>query len=177
MTPEESLYVITFERELRRRLRLARTAQLDDVVQHETLRLLERLGQKMGLYPQPEVYAAVRGSGRRAPIDYSRRESSRGALGPRTVAADAHDPADGGPSTWDLLVYSSASGSDSVETADMLRAAMLRLSPDQREVLLLVDGYGYTVNEVAAMKKMARETISRKRTAAYRTLRRLQPPC
>ena len=68
---------------------------------------------------------------------------------------------------------------DQAVVSEQLRQALLRATPAQRTVLLLVDGYGYTVTEVAAYLGVARETVSRQRSKAYRAVRggELQPPC
>lgn len=56
---------------------------------------------------------------------------------------------------------------DQAEVNDQLRQALLRATPLQRTVLLLVDGCGYTVTEVADRLGLARETVSRHRAKAY----------
>jgi RNA polymerase sigma factor (sigma-70 family) len=63
--------------------------------------------------------------------------------------------------------------------SEQLRQALLRATPEQRTVLLLVDGHGYTVTEVAAHLGVARETVSRRRTKAFQAARGddLRPPC
>jgi RNA polymerase sigma factor (sigma-70 family) len=68
---------------------------------------------------------------------------------------------------------------DQAVVSEQLRQALLRATPEQRTVLVLVDGYGYTVTEAAAYLGVARETVSRLRSKAYRAVRggELQPPC
>jgi RNA polymerase sigma factor (sigma-70 family) len=68
---------------------------------------------------------------------------------------------------------------DQAEVSDQIRKALLRAEPAQRTVLLLVDGHGYTVTEVADRLGLARETVSRHRTKAYRAVRgqAAVPPC
>ncbi|MEI7991549.1 MAG: sigma-70 family RNA polymerase sigma factor [Actinomycetota bacterium] len=48
----------------------------------------------------------------------------------------------------------------------MLRACLQQLTPRQREFLMLVDGYGFTVTEVAARADLVRETVSRELSRA-----------
>ena len=68
---------------------------------------------------------------------------------------------------------------DFVERIDdiaLMRAALLALPQRQRTVLYMVDGQGYTVTEAAHTMGVTRETASRDRAAAYRTLD-IEPPC
>ena len=48
----------------------------------------------------------------------------------------------------------------------LLRACLQQLTPRQREFLMLVDGYGFTVTEVAARADLVRETASRELSGA-----------
>ena len=48
----------------------------------------------------------------------------------------------------------------------MLRACLQQLTPRQRGFLMMVDGYGFTVMEVAARANLRRETVSRELSRA-----------
>lgn len=173
LTLEQSDYVTAFRDRLRRGLRPFAGADLDDVVQHEVLLLLQRLEQKMASHPSPIALAAGRAQGGRAWIDYRR---------PRRFASFGEWLEDGRASTNATFVAATtmASFDDVTIENHMLRQALLRLPADQREVIILIDVCGYSVNEAAAMRGERRETTSRKRRDAYRSLRAMgdiEPPC
>lgn len=55
---------------------------------------------------------------------------------------------------------------ESAHTRAMLGACLQNLSPRQREFLMMVDGYGFTVVEVAELVALRRETVSRELSKA-----------
>ncbi len=181
-------------------------ALLEDVVSNEIDKVAPVLAEKMEQYPEAFVYALERAKSHRALNDYLRRENGqagRGTMyqaiggellaGRRVEAGDLphhnrHEgpggarPGRGTGTNYDAAA-AAAESCDFTEayverdvTRRMLQQALMALPADQREVLLLVDGQGYTVTAAAAMLGMARETAARKRSAAKRTLRRLLNP-
>jgi RNA polymerase sigma factor (sigma-70 family) len=182
---------------------------IKDVVQTECLALLDGLDDTMAAYPNPYHFAAVRAQGGRAVIDHRRRESVQRGGGAHVYdkdgnrvrgrdVLDGHDayrdqrfdeyddrPGKGGLAGTYFEVYAARTPDlatqfvEEVTVNDQLRQALLRATPVQRTVLLLIDGQGYTVTEAAAELGLARETVSRQRSKAYRAIRRqpLEPPC
>ena len=179
-------YITTFQRRLT--LLLARNGagqHTDDIVSTEVLRLVEHLSSIMVKYPDPVGYAQIRATGRRALVDYVRSDNAqrgRGAYGGRDVINGEtaiinqrnDKPLGTAYDVWDQRTSDTHDEfAATIEVADqrnLLNAALLPLPADQREVLLLVDGYGYTVTEAATATGVARETAARKRSAAKRTL-------
>jgi len=175
-------------------------AYLEDVVHNEIDKVVPQLAEKMAQYPQAFVYALERAKNNRAVNDYMRRENGQAgrgtmykAIGGRVEAGRqvecgdlphhngyvghaADRPGRGSGTNFDVAA-SVARGADFteayVERDDVrrrLQQALMALPADQRELLLLVDGQGYTVTAAAAKLGIARETAARKRAKAKRTL-------
>lgn len=186
-------YITTFQRRLT--LLLARNGagqHTGDIVSTETVRLFENITAIMAKYPDPAGYAQIRATGDRALVDYIRHDNAqrgRGALGGREVidgesaviCRSTGTPLGTAFDVWDLRLSEThdefTAHLERSDQRDLLRAALVRLPADQREVLLLVDGYGYTVTEAAAAMGIARETAARKRSAAKRTLDHATSAC
>lgn len=170
---------------LRRRYR---RLDIDDIVGREVLALWQQIDRRMATFPNPGIYAHVRATADRALIGHQRTEQSQrgeGARGGRTVVSIDDTPSGhAGPTTNDghrghepLDEHSNIEAFLHQSDIDQrLRAALLGLSVRERQVLMLIDGHGYTVTEVARTLGVARETVSRLRSAVYRRLD-LQPPC
>lgn len=173
---ERAQYMVAFSVHLRTILSRSRHPHVvDDTVSRETLRVLERASRFMQAYPDPHVLARVVASGGRAVIALGRAENVQrgaGSMGRRAVFS-----IDYGIEQWeaDPADLRQANALSQVEDRMTLQALMAPLSKRQRTLLLLVDGYGYTVTEAAAELGIARETAARERTRAYRAIG-VRPP-
>ncbi len=179
-TDPRTAYTEEFKNRLTAILRRRYTfLDIDDIVGRELLALWKQIDQRMATFPNPGIYAHVRAMADRAFISHQRTEQSQrgeGARGGRTVTSinDATSWSDGRDARdRDETI------DDFVNRSDIdarLRASLLGLSVRERQVLLLVDGHGFSVTEAAHELGVARETVSRVRSAAYRRLD-VQPPC
>ena len=181
-------YVVAFNVHLRTILSRSQSRHMvDEAVSRETLRVVEQADRLMRDFPDPHTLARVVASGGRAIIGALRAEfvqRGAGIKGRRDVMR-LHDDSD-----W---VYehpdqrrpncrrqreATAGHTELGATIDdlqLLKALLAPLSKRQRTVLMLVDGYGYTVTEAAAILGIARETAARDRSSAYRSLDRRPP--
>ena len=185
------MYVETFSQRLYRLLvREYWGIHLDDVVSAETLALYNNVEHVMHSYTDPVVYALVRAAGSRAVVSFIRHDNVQAGCG--ALAGRKAVPTDGAYSTSYSGHYANRPGrphpatnldavaqrlpdlaegvSDRIEHDRLIAQALQSITADQRTVLLLVDGQGYSIKEVAAMLHLARETVGRKRTAALRAI-------
>lgn len=185
LTPA-ALYAVEFQRRLSTLLGRRFGLDADDIAQHEVERLLRRIDEVMATYPVAEVYASVRAG--HAAQDHLRRNAVQRGEGARTstdadgrvrrgrvvLSGDAPGEAVEDGCLFDRLPDSAASIAETVvdqfETHRLLEQALLTLPADQVDVLTLVDGHGYTVKEAGALLGVARETASRRRASALRSL-------
>ncbi|MEY4174007.1 MAG: hypothetical protein RI900_1172 [Actinomycetota bacterium] len=148
---------------------------VSEAVSRETLRVMERVDDYMRRYPDPRVLARVACTGSRAVIGLLRVDNAQrgaGSKGARRVFSLSDDTAPGIDldAKWGYIERC-----DRYDDLQMLQALLAPLTKRQRELLLLVDGYGYTVTEAAARLGIARETAARDRSRAYRSIG-VQPP-
>jgi RNA polymerase sigma factor (sigma-70 family) len=145
--------------------------EIDDIAQDTVMRFLENPCGVMEAYPAPWVYA--RASLRSRSSDFARRERSQRGEGARLVAGPHGDTprrlavsldqggrgADGAP--LDLQIgdprHDVERVLDRLQVDDLLRLLTVR----ERAILLGVDGYDYTVVEIADALGLRRETVSR----------------
>ena len=146
----------------------------DDIAGDVALALAKRPADIMAAYPDPVGYARQRAS--HAGISFDRRERAQRGEGVRLVTDKdglrhpgrrylSTNTADGG----DLLaavvgVQPELEGTvtDRMVASALVRGACEGLSPVEFRELWLVDGCGYTVQEVAAICGQRRETVSRR---------------
>jgi RNA polymerase sigma factor (sigma-70 family) len=143
---------------------------VDEVLQQEALRLMESLDSVMRRYPQPEAYAHVRGSGRRALIDHLRKEAVQRGAGARNtrivldIDSEYGSPASAGPDLAEEFVEADAS-------ARLLAQALVKVPARDAALLWRVKAEGVTVVEAAAEVGIVRETASRKIASALQVAR------
>ena len=184
-------YIAEFTRRITALLsRKGLSDDVDDMVGREVLAVWHDIDAKMAAFPDPGFLAHIRATADRALIGFLRTEKSQrgeGARGGRSVVSlnrrDADHTSFGIEVTAPMVYRPSREGidqvNDFVERIDdiaMMQAALLALPQRQRTVLYMVDGQGYTVTEAAHTMGVTRETASRDRAAAYRTLD-IEPPC
>lgn len=169
------------------RLGARAAAAADDVAQEVVVALLARTGRLalvMERYPDPVVYARARASHaftqwERA-VRADRGEGARlvvradGSLRvARTViAGDAPLPGGDGQH-WDLVAAQPDTTDDLVDLLAAWPKAVefiATLDPSDREIVVLVLGFGYQVTEVAARLGIARETAARRLSRIRRRL-------
>lgn len=146
-----------------------------EAVSRETLRVMEHVDDYMRRYPSPQVLARVASTGDRAVIGMLRVDNAQrgaGCKGGRTVFSLSDDTA---PHIDFDVELGHLERSDRYDDLQMLQAMLAPLSKRQRSLLLLVDGFGYTVTEAAARLGIARETAARDRSRAYRSIG-VRPP-
>ncbi len=140
-------------------------------------RFLRTAAEIMAAYPDPARYAAV--SATHATITFDRRERKQRSEGVRLVTGSDGllragrvyvsgnvTPMEGG----DELLALARDGDDAIDvqvacrhdSTDLLERCFAGVSRADRELLLLVDGKGYTVQEVARLVGVRRETLSRR---------------
>jgi len=181
-------YLVMFSAHLRVILSRSKNTYLtDETVSRETVRLCERVDQMMRLYPDPHALARAVATGGRAVIGTMRVENAQrgaGCKGTRAVMSLSHgiekgfeNPADRRPGSrraprldWELMTQRF-----DIDDHRLLQSLLAPLNKRQRQVLLLVDGLGYSVTEAAAMLGIARETAARDRSSAYRSIDRRPP--
>lgn len=169
------------------RLGVHAAAAADDVAQEVALALLanpDRLATVMQRYPDPVAYARARAAHAFAQWERAMRadrgEGARlvvradGSLqAARTViAGDAPLPGGDGRH-WDLLGGDPDPAEELVEFLarwPRVVAFIDTLAPVDREIVVLVLGYGFQVTEVAARLGIARETAARRLSRIRRRL-------
>lgn len=148
----------------------------DDVVQSETLTVVERIDIIRETYPDPATYARVRA--RHAGIDHDRRQAAQRGHGSRmryhddgtvswardVVSGDAPDPTTG-MTIFDTLVADDADPAEIVGQRETLRhlveTVVMPLSPRARQVVMLVKVHHFTVTEAAELIGIDRASASR----------------
>ena len=186
LTQAEEAYVLAVFREVARiAARTRRAFDADDIASEVALTVVGRPEAVMASYPDPATYARQRT--RHAGISFDRRErsqrgegtrlyeSSDGQLQPgrRGVSTDARG-ANAGPLS---RVLDQSRPPDVEVTERMVASALLQrcsdgLAPDQFHEVWLIDGCGYTVQEVATLRGQRRETLSRRLNQARKLMRR-----
>ena len=175
LTSAEEAYVLAVFREVARIAARSRHAfDADDIAGEVALTLVGRPTKVMASYPDPVHYARQRA--RHAGISFDRRERSQRGEGARLyIGADGQlQPARRYLSTDAVsgdgpLSHRADQGTlpDIEVTERMVVGALLQrccdgLSPSDVQVAWLIDGCGYTVQQVAAMRGQRRETLSRR---------------
>lgn len=176
-TDAEVAWISEFQRCMARHLRgTAQYDVIDEVIGRESLKVHEHF-HRIGERWTAGRYARHRATGARALIDMLRADGAQRGEGARhTRTVDALDAAFmlAGSGEADVTLHdlhgSDDGGYDTVDTRDLLTAALLGLSPRQREVVYLVDGIGYPVIDVAKSLGITRETASRALSAARKRL-------
>lgn len=181
-------YVVMFNTHLDRILRRQVSAYLtDETVSRETLRLCEHLDEMMRRYPDPHALARAVATGGRPVIGTVRTENAQRGAGVKAtrkvLSLDAgsengfdepnHRPRGHRPDPrvdWEPTAQHMPT-----ENRLLLQALLAPLKPRERAVLMLVDGYGYSVTEAAARLGIARETAARDRSNAFRSIDRHPP--
>jgi RNA polymerase sigma factor (sigma-70 family) len=184
---EVAAYIAAVHRTAREVLvRIHRVWDADDIASEIALALAADATLVMTAYPDPAVFARVRA--RHAAIQYQRRqrvqrgEGARvfhhadGTVHPgRTVVSGNVTPTEGG-AEW-LVTYVDGSVLLDEQLTDQMLASVLLadaldgLAVSEREELYLIDGLGWTVQEVAEWRGQRRETVSRRVNAARRLAR------
>ena len=178
LTAAEEAYVMAVFGEVARiAARSRRTFDADDIAGEVALAVAHQPADVMAHYPDPACYARQRA--RHAGISFDRRQRAQRGEGSRLytqhdglqqpgrryVSANVAGPAGGA----DLLVLvpDQRTTVEATSTERMVTAALLQrlcegLSPTEVREVWLVDGCGYTVQEVAAFCGQRRETVSRR---------------
>jgi DNA-directed RNA polymerase specialized sigma24 family protein len=161
--------------------RSRRAFDADDIAGDVALAVVGRPEAVMARYPDPVIYARQRA--RHAGISFDRRERSQrgegvrlhvgddGQLQPgrRYLSADATMP-DGGEGPLHIVIdrnpLPEVEVTERMVTGALLQRCSEGLSPEQFHEVWLVDGCGYTVQEVAVMRGQRRETLSRRLSEA-----------
>lgn len=167
--------------------RTRRPFDANDIAGEVALAVADRPATIMVGYPDPVHYARQRA--RHAGISFDRRERVQRGEGARLVvgsdglqnpgrryeSADAADASGGG---GDLLAHATervdsleAMVADRLAVGALLQHACQGLSAVEFRELWLVDGCGYTVQEVAELCGQRRETVSRRLSATRRRVR------
>jgi len=187
LTANEEAYVMAVFREVARiAARSRRGFDADDIAGDVALAVADQPAAIMAGYPDPVCYARQRA--RHAGISFDRRERSQrgeGArllLGPdglqhpgrRYLSADAAGP-DGGKGP---IVHLADHGSllevvvtERLATGGLLHRCFAGLSAVEVHEVWLIDGCGYTVQELAASCGQRRETVSRRLNRARTVIR------
>lgn len=183
---EQEAWLVGMLDEAARLMGRRRRPDADDVVQEIALHTTPKVPRLMAQHPDPVVYARHRVQ--HAGISWDRRQraqrgegvrlhpSADGLLHPgrQVVSGDATGH-DGAPGVFANLLDAAAAFEDALcdrmDAAALLERTTIGIPrADLREVLL-VDGLGHEVQEVAATVGQARETVSRR---VGRTRRRLR---
>jgi RNA polymerase sigma factor (sigma-70 family) len=184
---EVAAYIAAVHRTARDVLvRIHRVWDADDIASEIALALAADATLVMTAYPDPAVFARVRAG--HAAIEHQRRqrvqrgEGARvfrhadGTVHPgRTVVSGNVAPTEGGDE-W-LVTYVDPADllderlADQLLVSALLADALDGLAVCEREELFLIDGLGWTVQEVAEMRGQRRETVSRRVNAARRQAR------
>lgn len=156
---------------LRRRHRALGPFAQDDIAQEVVVRFLEDPVRVMSAYTQPVVYAMA--SLRSRATDFERRERSQRGEGARLVATAEglrprriaisldHGHRGTGDRGADWQIADPRSGSEHVLDRMEVEHILSILTVRERGVLLGVDGYDYSVAEIAEILGLRRETVSR----------------
>ncbi|MCB0983431.1 MAG: sigma-70 family RNA polymerase sigma factor [Ilumatobacter sp.] len=184
-------YVEAVFREVMRVAAQVRRGDPGDLADEVAAEVLEQPESIMARYPDPVRYARERT--RHAGISLDRRDrvqrgegarlftGADGQLRPgRTGVAGDAPVGEGGSSLFSLLADPHGGFDDAtvdqLVAAERLRLALEGLTRQQATELLLVDGLGYEVKEVAALFGQCRETVSRRLSHARRQVRQQLVP-
>lgn len=155
----------------------------DDIAGEVAMALAARPAAIMAAYPDPVGYARQRAS--HAGISFDRRERAQRGEGARLlsdkdglrhpgrryVSSTAADGGDLLAAVIDTKSELEGTVTERMVAADLVRGASEGLSPIEFRELWLVDGCGYTVQEVAAICGQRRETVSRRLNHTRKRLR------
>ena len=185
LSAAEETYVMAVFREVARiAARTRRPFDADDIAGEVALAVAKRPATIMGGYPDPVHYARQRA--RHAGISFDRRERVQRGEGARLfVDSDGlqnpgrrYESVDAPEGGVDLLARAldrveslDATVIDRLVTGALLQRACEGLSPVEFRELWLVDGCGYTVQDVAELCGQRRETVSRRLSASRRRVR------
>ncbi len=188
LTPAEEAYVMAVFHEVARiATRSRRSFDADDIAGEVALTVTYRPADIMNGYPDPVSYARQRV--RHAGISFDRRErvqrgegvrlyatqDGRRQPGRRYVSANTSGP-DGSSDLLarvpDLSEPFEASVTDRMVTAALLQQCCEGLPPAEIREVWLVDGCGYTVQDVADFCGQRRETVSRRLNRSRNHIRR-----
>jgi len=169
LTAAEETYVMAVFREVARIAGRSRKAfDADDIAGEVAMAVAHRPAPIMAGYPDPVGYARQRA--RHAGISFDRRERVQRGEGARLVVGTdglqapgrRYASLDGALTQADPDAPVDTAVTDHLVTAALLQHACNGLSLIEMRELWLVDGYGYTVQEVAALVGQRRETVSRR---------------
>ena len=169
LTAAEETYVMAVFREVARIAGRSRKAfDADDIAGEVAMAVAHRPAPIMAGYPDPVGYARQRA--RHAGISFDRRERVQRGEGARLVVGKdglqapgrRYASLDRALTQADPDAPVDAAVTDHLVTAALLQHACIGLSLIEMRELWLVDGYGYTVQEVAALVGQRRETVSRR---------------
>ncbi|MFZ4719719.1 MAG: hypothetical protein ACOYMR_09860 [Ilumatobacteraceae bacterium] len=188
-TPQEEAYVLAVLGEAHRLLRSGRLLHADDIAQEIAGHTLAAAPRLMAQHPDPVLYARTRV--RHASISYDRTQRAQrgegvrlvvdadGTVHPgrRGVSGDA-PAAESGEPLFGSFADPDASFEQALVGALDAHVALQRLVHGEQPVtamqlaeLLEVDGLGHRVQDVAARRSQARETVSRRISRTRTTLR------
>lgn len=183
---EQEAWLVGMLHEAARLMGRRRRPDADDVVQEIALHTTPKVPRLMAQHPDPVVYARRRVQHAGISWDRTQRaqrgegvrlhEAGDGLLHPgrQVVSGDAVGP-EGAPGMFAHLLDAAAAFEDGLcdrlDAAALLQRTTIGIArADLREVLL-VDGLGHEVQEVAATAGQARETVSRRVSRTRRRLR------
>lgn len=179
-------YMVVFSAHLEVILSRSKNRYLvDETVSRQTLRVCEQVDALMRRYPDPRWLARAVATGGRAIIGTLRAEDAQrgaGSMGGRSVLSlsadwsfDTPEERRPGRRRAPRLEWEQTDQRFAIDDIKLLQSVLAPLSKRQRKVLMLVDGYGYSVTEAAAILGIARETAARDRSRAYRSIDRRPP--
>jgi RNA polymerase sigma factor (sigma-70 family) len=159
---------------------------VDDIAAEVVEQFLARPGEVMARYPDPAHFA--RAAARRRSIAWDRQqrgqrgagvrlvEAPDGTLAPRRTVISGNAPGESGGEVFGGVADERPAVEDvavgAVDEAVLLEQCLAGMSRTDREVLMLVDGYGFTVKEVADRLGVRRETVSRRLSRTRRQAER-----
>jgi len=149
-------------------------ADVDDIAAAIVERFLADSESIMSSYPEPAAYARV--AAHRGGITFDRHERAQRGQGVRLTTGEDGSLAPkrsvvSGDELFHLHIGVDAADDEIVrrlDAASRLERCLSGISVEDRQLLYLVDGVGYTVNEVAQVLGQRRETVSRRLNRARR---------
>ena len=159
----------------------------DDIAQTISLHVLRNHVVIMAKYPDPAMYARRRL--RHAAISFDRNQRAQRGEGVRLfqqadgtkrpgrqyVSGNATGR-DGSPALFDNAKGRSygfeADVDEWIQASETLQRCCHGIPAAHLEEVMLVDGFGYTVLEIASLRGQARETVSRRLNATRRRIRK-----
>lgn len=177
-TPDpRTAYITAFSNAMVRKLRARRPVDAHDIAQTEALAILPRLDAIMARYPNATTFASVRTP--HALVQWDRGQNAQRGSGSRYIVNpdgstsplravlpldSAFNEEDGTELSRRISVDNGDVAervADSMHTVELLERCLLGMSDTDRQLLMLVDGHGVSVSDVAAARGTARETMSR----------------